>query len=155
MLDRDYILEKNKGRCTLKYIKCHYPIDYENIIRLNGSSFSEKLYKYLYPNSTGLCKICGQPTRFLNIRDGYRTYCSTQCSYKDPDRIEHMKYTNKTLYGSEWPQFPQEYRTNPEKTKQTKLERYGNEVFNNRDKMKETSIIKYGEENVMKIDTFK
>ena len=169
MLDANYIYEKGKGRCTLKYIKSHYPDDYEQIVKLPYSTFAEQLYRYLFPDATGTCAICGAPVRFLGANKGYRKYCSAKCSYQDPSRIENMKSTNLKKYGVDFPMQSAEIQSklndvfiakygktrhsNPAKAKNTCLKKYGVEHYSltqeYTDRARQTNLEKYGVENVM------
>lgn len=66
---------------------------------------------------SGICN-CGNKTKFVNIRKGYKKYCSLKCAGK--------------------------YSVNIDKVKQTKLKKYGNENYNNPEKGKQTLMEKYG-----------
>lgn len=40
--------------------------------------------KYLKTPNEGVCQCCGKPTKFRNLREGYRKWCSRACKDKDP-----------------------------------------------------------------------
>ena len=47
--------------------------------------FKEKVWSYINKSECKNCKICGNETKFENIKKGYRTYCSLECKSSDPD----------------------------------------------------------------------
>ena len=106
-------------------IKTKYPEFYEYICTRypHVDTFSEKLYWY-YNGLTKrpVCKVCGKETVFVNIRDGYREYCSRACLNQDPNKKERVKQTNIRKYGGVAPACSSEVQN---KTKQTNLNRYG------------------------------
>ena len=113
------------GACRETSIKIHYPEFYDYLINTYPNlSFREKLYWY-YNNITELPKcICGNPVKFNNIKLGYQRYCCKKCLNNDPLKLQ--------------------------KSKQTCLERYGDENFRNIKKSQQTSMSRYGVTNVMK-----
>ena len=60
------------------------------------------LYKHFY-NVDNKCKICGKPTKFINFKKGFQTYCSKDCMYKDKElknKIQmKIKESNIKKYG--------------------------------------------------------
>lgn len=93
--------------------------------------------KQYYSNyiHNGICKICGKPTRFVNLVDGFKMYCSTKCamsdsvirekvSQKTKAATEQIKQRNLDKYGVEW---TTQLDSQKEKSKQTCLEKYGTE----------------------------
>ncbi|MCH5167961.1 MAG: hypothetical protein J1F35_08795 [Erysipelotrichales bacterium] len=75
------------------------------------------------------CKVCDNPVKFKGKPDSsglYTQFCSPKCS---------TKFTNNWQYADQ------------EKTKQTKLKRYGSIGYNNREKAQQTNIEKYGSKN--------
>ncbi len=115
-------------RSTQISLKKYYP---EFVSFINDKygfldNFSERIYWYKhnlkeYPK----CPICGQKiVKYHGGNYGYSKYCSKQCSYKDPQRIEKLKQTCLERYGVENISSLPEFR---EKAKQTCLERYGAE----------------------------
>lgn len=93
------------------------------------------------------CKQCGEP--FLAL-DNKRKFCDKSCANKfnldnDPERKEELKEQSKRgKVDFSW--------VNPEKAKQTKLERYGDENFVNAEKIKETKLERHGDENFVNIE---
>ena len=125
-----------------------------------GQQYYDEFYKQ---GQEGLCENCKQPTKFLNIEDGYAKCCSIKCAmpgrakrniekYGYPDNFHNPKI-NKLSHTD---------KTN-KKRKQTMLDRYGVDSYmktidfknkskvyqdKNKDSMKEhrqkTMIKKYG-----------
>lgn len=78
---------------------------------------------------------------FINFNTGYRQFCSKKCKayvcFNTQEFMQKSKQTKLDRYGSEtW--------NNHEKSKQTKLDRYGSETWNNSNKTKQTNLEKYG-----------
>jgi len=122
---------------------------------------SQEYYdKFLKQPIDGICKICGKPTKYRSIGNGYKNCCSRTClniyrkklhfekygvenPYQRKDIIEKCKKT----WGCSNP-FQRDDVKN--KIKQTNKERYGVENPNQnklvREKIKNTNIKKYGVE---------
>lgn len=118
----------------------------------NHTSLCETLYTIYHDIKPRTCKICKEPTTFVNFKRGYREYCSLQCTYLCEERNskiavntdqaakqETMKRTNIERYGVERTSKMFAY-----KTKETKLARYGNANYNNSQKITETIRNRYG-----------
>lgn len=121
----------------------------------NYGSISEALYCIYHGVEPGKCLVCQSPTAFLRFSDGYRAHCSVKCTYVSPERIgkiktfhstadyadrtEKAKATNLLRYGVE-----STSKMNVTKSKQTKLERYGNENYCNNEKRVQTLLERYG-----------
>ena len=85
------------------FSKC-FPELYKDIMSAGicaNKSFSERLFIYFNPHATGLCKVCGRPTKFRNFKSGYPIYCSSKCSNSDPDKKETCRQTVINRYGVE------------------------------------------------------
>lgn len=85
------------------FSKC-FPELYKDIMSAEicaNKSFSERLFIYFNPHATGLCKVCGRPTKFRNFKSGYPIYCSSKCSNSDPDKKETCRQTVINRYGVE------------------------------------------------------
>lgn len=123
-----------------------------------------KIYydKYLKQPDDGICKICGKPTKFDNKRRHYLACCSETCNKKYT-----YQQTKKALiekYGVDNPFKSQElmadsyknkdYNKRTVKTRQTKLEKYGDPGFCNAEKRKQTNIKKYGAESFTQTSDF-
>ena len=85
------------------FSKC-FPELYKDIMSAEicaNKSFSERLFIYFNPHATGLCKVCGRPTKFRNFKSGYPIYCSSKCSNSDLDKKETCRQTVINRYGVE------------------------------------------------------
>ena len=139
----------NGGSVSERSIQIHYP-EFHQYILNNFSdelSWSEKLYWY-YNKLTNFptCPVCGSITKFINIKEGYRKYCSRKCLNCDPDKKEKTKQTCLDKYGGVAPACSEEIRS---KYKKTCLEKYGvKNVMQNKNianKSHKTNIERYGE----------
>lgn len=147
------ILKRN--HYNKNFLKKNYPEFCQYIIdRYRGSSLSwtESLYWY-YNNLTDIpkCKVCGNNVKFKNIVVGYCDYCSHKCcTIGTRDKAKNTcleKYGTKTIYN------------NPEKRKQTNIERYGVDCYTKTEeyigKSKNTYIQKYGTDNFTKTEEYR
>lgn len=110
----------------------------------NSHNLLSKEYYDLYlkqPNE-GICPICGKPTNYVSINIGYRKFCCNKCV--GIGIVEQSKQTKLERYGDE-------NYNNQAKSKTTCLKRYGVETFLSspkaRKQIKQTNLEKYGHEN--------
>lgn len=114
--------------CTSKTMGSH--------IRHKHGMLSQEYYdKYIKQSGEGIC-ICGRPTGFINISNGYHQYCSKECMRNDQASIrKKILQTKEDRYGDA-------NYNNPEKSKQTCMGRYGMEHAQSssivREKIKQT-----------------
>jgi uncharacterized C2H2 Zn-finger protein len=129
--------------------------------------------KWIKEEGEGICKICGNPTKFTGLKRLYLICCSKNCSdkyrylrieeentkkyglknsYQREDIKEKIKKTNLKKYGVKCPLQNNEII---KKTKITKLKKYGDENYKNYKKQKQTKKEKYGNENYNNIEKFK
>ena len=147
-------------------IKNHYPRIYEFINNLEGDTFPEKCYRYIFQeeiekNSLGICPISGKKTKFFRFTVGYRKYFSNVELSLDlnmiSNRSEKAHQTFIKKYGVTCPsqldsskEKIREKRKNGSyddavlKQKQTLLKKYGNENYNNLELNKKTKKERYG-----------
>ena len=170
----------NCGNAVEKSIKKHYPEFHQYLIDTYPDiSWSEKLYWY-YNNiyTYPVCLVCENRTKFINLREGYRKYCSCKCMNNDPSKKEQVKQTNIKRYGGVAPACSQTVRnkminttkerygvdnvmTDPnfvQKSVQTMTDRYGGPGNSSSillEKYKNTNIKKYGVDNPMKSQSIK
>lgn len=99
------------------------------------ATFSEKIYIIKNDIKERPKCYCGNELKWKNNKQGYITYCSAKCQRNAPERIEHIKelWKNKT---------PEEKQRLTDKTKSTKLKRYGDENYNNPQQISETNLSK-------------
>lgn len=165
----------NNGNCKKRSIEIHYPDFYKYIIEnYNCETWNENLYWfYKGLKEHPVCPVCGKPTRFINIKEGYRVYCSKKCSNSDLSKKELTKQTCMTKYGGVAPACSKEVRNKMEKanlerfgvvnamqnkeisnrSQQTREELYGgcgNASKKSQKRYKETLLKKYGVDNPMK-----
>ena len=137
-MELQFLLEHPKTRCTERYVKLHYPKEYQEIIKLVGEKFTEKLYKYFH-KELHICPICGKQAPFQNMIRGYSKYCSHKCATDDPSRSKLIKKTKLERYGDE------DY-CNRERFMKTM---HGRPIgFQDRERTKKWCVEKYGVENV-------
>lgn len=128
--------ELNSSNCTERSIFLHY-FDFWRFLDKNYSKelkWTEKLYWY-YHNLTDYpkCIVCGKPVKFINLKQGYRDYCSVKCMGISKEIKEKKKNTTLKHYGVE----------NPMHSKKVK------------DKMKSNNLKKYGVENPFQLESVK
>jgi len=59
----------------------------------------EKMYLKYFGGIKTFCKTCGKPTRFVNFKTGYKTYCCEECTWPDKrQRIIDIKDVRTTGY---------------------------------------------------------
>ena len=133
--------ENKKKKINCKICQRKFPINgfCVHIFRSHGLRTKEYYDKYLKKENEGICKHCGIETDFKGTTRGYREYCSTngnRCAAKI-QAVRKTKQTKLERYGDS-------NYVNVEKNKKTKLERYGDENYNNREKYVKTMIREYG-----------
>lgn len=173
------IINKNTDS-FVQIIKSKYPDFYKEVNeKYEGITFSEKIYRWL--NSTieiGLCIKCKKPVKFLNIRDGFRKYCSSKCANFGTADVRSKKLIKIEKDLNTWEQkeckmckslfwtykkrngqfcsnkcsakFNSNNKSIIDKIKSTKLNRYGNSNYTNLEKAKQTSLERYNEDNPSK-----
>lgn len=67
----------NKDNFSIQ-LKRKYPRIFNEINKLDGKNFSEKIYKIMYPAS-GNCTVCGKVCNFVSVHKGYLSTCSLKC----------------------------------------------------------------------------
>ena len=95
-MDYPKLEELNSSNCTERSILKHYPEFWKHIIDNYHHSelWTERLYWFYYKlDDFPKCKKCGKPTKFVNIKTGYREFCSTKCmnSYGDIQERNRQK----------------------------------------------------------------
>ena len=95
-----------------------------HILKKHHITTKEYYDTYIRTDNEGICPVCGQETTFRGLKIGYLICCSSKCS------------NNYNQY----------------KIKETKLVRYGSETYNNPDKTKQTCLNKYGVTNIFQTD---
>jgi hypothetical protein len=76
---------------------------FRNHLRFSHNNISQYEYyiKWIKTEDDGKCKICGNDTKFISLRYGYKKCCSKECSNKYKNkRIKtgvKEKYKNKKI----------------------------------------------------------
>lgn len=108
-------------------------------------STQEYYNKYYLINNT--CKLCGKPTKFINLNLGYRQYCSHKCQVTSPETIAKCKETKFNNYGEHNYFSTEGLKTLSDKQKANKITRML--------KSKQTCIEKYGVEHIKQVQSIK
>lgn len=141
----------NRNTIRENYISIHYPEFHTYIIEHYPTDllWSEKLYWYYHGlNERPVCIICGNRVKYVNIKEGYREYCSHKCMYESHKIQEHKISTWLNKYGVSHPSKSESIK---EKKKQTLLKHYGvthqskSEII--KENKKRTILKHYGVEN--------
>lgn len=154
-MDVNFILKSPKARCNSRYIRVHYPEDYEKIIVMPGNTFAEQLYNYIHGVQPHICPICGKDTPFRKLTYGYSTYCSTACAGKSKDRLDKIRQTTLERYGVDNASKSESIKA---KKRETITEHYGGFGFASeeiRSRANSTIQQTYGVDNVSKDESVK
>lgn len=136
------------------------------IIHCQSQDPQELVYRLVHPEESGICKICGKPTRFIDYQKGYQQACSPECRKKlialkvrktvretyGVDNIASLSSikekkieTCRRLYGTDYPAQSSQVQ---DKMKATVKERYGKDFYSQTkeysDRVHETHEKKYG-----------
>ena len=90
-----------------------------NIVRTHKIKTKDYYDKFIKRVGEDICNRCGKTCDFENLKRGYFKFCSRLCTVKSKEIIEKIKRVKIKKYGC--------WYNNPEKIKQTCLERYGEE----------------------------
>jgi hypothetical protein len=108
-----------------------------SISRKSDMKVSHMVYDFLHNVKSSPGCVCGSELRFISFNAGYQSFCSISCSCKYGTRNEKSKQTKLAKYGD--PNY-----NNTEKNKTTCLVKYGDPNYNNTEKNKTTCLAKYG-----------
>ena len=115
------------------------------------SSLSARLYMYYNGIKEQPRCVCGKLLEYRSPKLGFRQFCSLKCSTNSPEIQEKSRKTNQERYGGIG-FASSELR---EKGRQTNKERHGDPLYNNPEKNKQTCLEKYGVENATKLKEVK
>lgn len=118
-----------------------------HITRGHKMSVKEYYDKWLKKENEDECLNCGKPTKFRNMWYGYNKHCCKSCVFKSTQTKEKIVEYNQKKYGVDHFFQTQEMK---DKSKNTRLIKYGDENYNNRDLCRQTCLEKYGVDNVSK-----
>lgn len=116
---------------------------------------SKEYYDQTKRLNEGICRVCGKPTKFRNINEGYSIFCSNKCAVSDPEQLnlnieesrkaQRKKYNGKLFF---------ETKEGQKKVQKTIKKRYGTKsCFKNKDiqlKLRQSCIKNYGVDNPFK-----
>ena len=137
----------NPSNCTERSIEKHYPEFWEYIIKnYHCEKWTERLYWFYHDlNDYPKCPVCGKNTSFINIKTGYREFCSQKCMNSSEVIKMRKKQTSFKNFGVESPMKSPEIK---KKLKESIQKKYGvDNVFQLNDvknKTKQTCLEKYG-----------
>jgi hypothetical protein len=108
----------------------------------NKHNISIKKYydDFMKKTDESKCKQCGNETQFLGLSKGYRIYCSSKCSRNSELTIQKTKKTKIKRYGDE-------NYVNAEKSSKTWKNKSKKNIQIIIEKRKKTNAEKYGDEN--------
>lgn len=93
--------------------------------------------------SSPICDVCGSETKFLSISKGYKKKCP-KCGIAE--RAKKAAETTRKVWREKYGvDNVFQLESVKEKSKQTRIERYGNATFSNRDKARQTKEERYGD----------
>ena len=111
----------------------------------------EEYYKQYINKTSNICALCGNPTRFRNVIEGYSNYCSITCVNKSKEHKIKSKQTCRKKYGVD---NPSQSNIVKEKKKETTIKNHGVEYPLQskiiKEKYKNTSIDRYGVDHPLK-----
>lgn len=120
---------------------------YSHIRQTHTITRKEYYDMFFKSENEGKCLECGKQTKFKNRGEGYRLFCSPECSHKSAIPKEKARKTCLDRYGVENAAQSEEIQN---KMKKTNLERYGAEnVYASeygKQRIKERNLEKYGVE---------
>lgn len=101
-------------------------------------------YSYIDNYFSFCCNVCASKSKITKEKQKQTNLerSGFEYNFQDPQNLKNSKQTKLEKYGDE-------NYCNPKKCKQTKLEKYGNENWNNRKKYRNTCLEKYGVSNVL------
>jgi hypothetical protein len=101
--------------------------------------------EFLKKDGEGICKECGNPTKFLNINIGYQDFCSAKCVNNNKNVQEKKKITCINNFGVD---FPSQSNIIKERRKATTFKNFGVEFPSQskviKEKQEETLFKNYG-----------
>ena len=64
-------------------------------------SSKEYYDKYFKKDGDGICRHCGQETKYVNLHDGYAKWCCRRCKDTDPNFRKKLSNAVKNTYNKE------------------------------------------------------
>ena len=150
--------EKSDNSYYYKYseksIKAKNPELWNAVANYNGYEVNFKTKFYMYENSIALIPVCecGNELKFIDMKSGFRRFCSKRCMLNSESVKDKKKSTNLEKYGVD---NASKSEATKEKVKKTNLEKFGAEYPLQSDEIKEKSkgvfIERYGVDNPSKL----
>lgn len=139
----------NDSTCTSRVMRVRYPEFYQYIIEnYPDCKFTEALYLFYNNAQKGVCLECGKPTKFYNLWNGYREFCSYTCSNKSDEVKKRREETCLKHFGTKSAMHSEQVKN---KLKESNLLKYGvdnpSKSQEVKDKIKKTNLEKYGSES--------
>lgn len=150
----------------------YYSVLYYN--KIENISFAAKVYCLINDiQELPICQCGQQITELVDMKIGFRTFCSNSCQskynsekrqetyqnktgfphpHKNPEVIKSMKENMLEKYGELHYMKLDEYK---DKVANTKMEKYGDPGYNNYEQIKKTCLERYGQECIMSTTYFK
>ena len=148
--------ELNCSNCTERSIEIHYHEFWQYIIDnyKHSINWTERLYWFYHDlKDFPKCPNCGKPTKFINLKTGYREFCSTKCMNSSKFIQEKKKETSRKNWGTDNPMQNKQIQN---KHKETIINKYGvDNVFQleeTKKKIKQTCLKKYGVEHYLQLN---
>lgn len=111
-----------------------------------GVSYKDYYDQFLRELGEGKCAVCGNETRYYNLRHGYARFCSHACSVIDPTVAEkRSKSVRQALLNKYGVSNPSQLPTWKEKVQTTNMKKYGVKYYVNPEKAKKTQLERYGD----------
>jgi len=127
---------------------------WEDISNYTNENINFKEKFYLYENSlisTPICE-CGSKLKFIDMKNGYRQFCSKKCMFDSSKIKEKRKETNINKYGVDNPSKSSVIKN---KVKDTNNKKFGKDWATQNDSIKnkisKTNIERYGVDNPSKL----
>jgi hypothetical protein len=133
----------------LKFIEAKTPLLNDSFYKLSTKIYWVLHNIYEFPR----CLVCNKPfTNNIVITHDYPKFCSSKCLANHVSVKNRKKKTCLERYGHE---FSTQSEISKQKSRKTKLDKYGSETFVNSEKAKKTCLEKYGCENVFQDESIK
>ena len=125
------------------YLDQGYYVSLKSLVRkLRTLGTNSKDYYTTYLGGPGVCKTCGNPTRFINITKGYTKYCSYSCTQSCPEYREKVKKgVSQRFVGN-----PEKRENAIEKFRKSMSLKTDEELNQYKQRRVETVKLKYGED---------
>lgn len=120
---------------------------------LSNTELPEQAYSVLHNDEGRNCLICGAPTKFISLKDGYKKYCA-KCVRKTPESIAKREATTLARHGV---RNISELTSTKELLREKAKERYADPIKKKDflEKEEATCLAKYNVKNSAQVPEFK